>query len=498
VHDPCRQHKFVNRSFGWVSTACGSRRPFRQLVAGAVVLGAALGMVVSQASAQAGAATLAQQAPQEAPVQLVQPSAQGQTAPPLTITLKDALERAQKYDAQFQASLSDAKSAHEDVLQARSARLPQLNATMQYLGTQGNGGLISDGRFVTNDGIHVYRTWAVLHQDLSSNTFLGTGAHRASAAEAVAQAKSEIARRGLTVTLTKNFYGLVVAQRKYATAQQALDQARRFFELSDASERGGQAAHSDVIKAQIQYQQQQAAFDEARLGMEDARLTLAVMLFPDFNENFTAVDDLESAPALPAFGETQAMAGRQNPDLRVAMESLQGATLDVSTAKAAFLPTISIETDYGIEANAFALHSVRASFPEAGVVPNLGYFLTAALNVPVWDWGTLRSKMHQAEYKQQQAKVELSQQQRQLISELYASYNEALVARSAVDTLRRTADLAAESLRLINLRYVGGASTALEVVDAQNTLTQARNSYDDAQVRYRVALSALQTLTGTF
>ena len=38
----------------------------------------------------------------------------------------------------------------------------------------------------------------------------------------------------------------------------------------------------------------------------------------------------------------------------------------------------------------------------------------------------------------------------------------------------------------------------LDVVDAQNTLTTARNAYDDAQVRYRVALSQLQTLTGTF
>ncbi len=37
----------------------------------------------------------------------------------------------------------------------------------------------------------------------------------------------------------------------------------------------------------------------------------------------------------------------------------------------------------------------------------------------------------------------------------------------------------------------------LEVVDAQSTLIQARNAYDDGLVRYRVALAALQTLTGT-
>ena len=56
----------------------------------------------------------------------------------------------------------------------------------------------------------------------------------------------------------------------------------------------------------------------------------------------------------------------------------------------------------------------------------------------------------------------------------------------------------AESLRLIILRYQGGSGTVLDVVDAQNTLTTASNSYDDAQVRYRMALANLQTMTGSF
>ena len=139
-----------------------------------------------------------------------------------------------------------------------------------------------------------------------------------------------------------------------------------------------------------------------------------------------------------------------------------------------------------------------AKYPRLGRLPNLGYFATAVLNVPVWDWGALRSKLHQAEYRQQQAQVELSQTQREAVSNLYSFYNEALVARGAVESLRHAADLAAESLRLTNLRYQAGESTALEVVDAQNALTQARNAYDDAEARYRLALANLQTLTGSF
>jgi outer membrane protein TolC len=84
------------------------------------------------------------------------------------------------------------------------------------------------------------------------------------------------------------------------------------------------------------------------------------------------------------------------------------------------------------------------------------------------------------------------------MSSLYAMYNEALTARAAVDNLQRVAELGAESLRLTNLRYQAGESSALEVVDAQNTFTQARNAFDDAAARYRVALANLQTLTGPF
>jgi outer membrane protein len=158
-----------------------------------------------------------------------------------------------------------------------------------------------------------------------------------------------------------------------------------------------------------------------------------------------------------------------------------------------------IDTDYGIEANCFGLHCSQAAFDaqKTGALPSLGYFLTATLNVPIWDWGTLRSKLHQAEYKQQSAQATLSLTKRTNLSELYATYDEALVARSGLEESRRTAELAAESLRLTNLRYQAGASPATEVVDAETALVTARNAYADAQVRYRTLLANLQTFTGS-
>jgi outer membrane protein len=430
-------------------------------------------------------------------VQPMQSPGPDQAAPPITVTLQDALGRAQKYDAQYLAAVGDAKSAHEDRLQARNALLPSLSESTQFLGTQGNG-KTPEGRFVTNDGVHVYREWAVVHEDLTPSNYMLRGPRRASAAEAIAKAKAEIALRGLIVTVTRNYYALLVSQRKYATAQQALDQAKRFLDITQAIERAGQAPHSDVIKSQIQYGQQEQAFEEANLAMENARLDLAVLLFPTLKEDFTVVDDLDSPQALPPFPEIQGMAEHENPDLRVAAGTKREADLDVSSAKGSFFPSLTIDSDYGIEANDFALHAVPKAHPELGHLPTLGYFVTASLTVPVWDWGTLRSKLHQAEYKQEQARVGLSQTQRQMLRNLYAFYNEAAVARSSVDRMRATADLATESLRLIILRYQAGESNSLEVVDAQNTLTQARNAYNDTEARYRIALANLQTLTGSF
>src|SRR5215467_15880097 len=98
------------------------------------------------------------------PLPLVQP--QGSAAPPPVITLKDALDRAAQVDAQYQSAIADVAVAREDRFQARVARLPSVHQLTQYLGTQGNG-VLPSGRFVTNDGVHVYRSWGIVHQDLT-------------------------------------------------------------------------------------------------------------------------------------------------------------------------------------------------------------------------------------------------------------------------------------------------------------------------------------------
>lgn len=425
---------------------------------------------------------------------LQEPSPSG---PPITLTLQDALKRAEKYSPQFQAAVTAAKLAREDQVQARAAMLPSISYTTQYLNTQGNG-ISPVGRFVTNDGVHVYRAWAVVHESMPATFFFSSGPRSAAYAHALSQANEEIARRGLAVTVTNAYYALALAQRQYATAEQSVENARRFLQISQELEQGGEVAHADVIRFQLQFNQQQQALENAEVAMSTARLNLAVLLFPDLNQNFTIVDDLDVPPVLPTFNEVQIMARNNNPQIRAALMAYQQARLNVSIARAAFYPSLSLDLDYGIEANAFALYSSTNTTRPGVRQPNLGYFATYVLNVPIWDWGTSLSKLHQAEDQRNLARVNLSFAQRQLLSQLYSSYNEAQAAWKQLDTLHNSVSLAARNLQLVTMQYKAGETAALQVLDAENSLSQARDAYAAGQVRYRSALANLQTLTGSF
>ena len=419
------------------------------------------------------------------------------TGAPVTITLQDALQRARQNDPQYRSAITDLGLAREDRVQARAGLLPSVNYNSSFIYTQGTGALpvscastvgCPTSKFIANNGVHEYISQADVHQALSLTNFADY--RRAAAALAQARAKAEIATRGLVVTVTQSYYGLVVAQRKYSTAQRAAVEAARFFDISQKLENGGEVAHADVVKARIQTQQQQRDLQEAQLGMERSRLDLAVLLFPDFNENFAVIDDLQTPEPLPNFAEVEAAGKKNNPDLRAALAALAVANHEVAAAWGGLLPSLGVDYFYGIDSNKFAIRTDG--------VRNLGYSAVATLQIPIFSWGADRSKLKQAELRRDQAHVELTYAQRQLLSHLRQFFSEAEMARSEMDSLASSAELAAESMRLTTLRYQAGEATVLEVVDAQNTLTQARNAYDDGQARFRVAVANLQTLTGNF
>ena len=249
------------------------------------------------------------------------PGEPGPSTQPLTISFAEALQRARQYGIDLQTANIAALLAREDRIQAKAALLPQTQQVDEFIYTQPNG--TPSGVFVPNDGPHIYYVYAQAHEDLSFAR--RAEYHRAQAAEALAQAKADLAARGLFATLAQDYYALAIAQRKLANALQNLADARAFQDLTQKQEQGGEAAHADVIKAQLQTQQRERDLSDAQLAIDKARLTLAVLLFPDFQQNFKVVDDLEQTPVLAVFrGDTAAGPGEKSRAARRASQRAAG------------------------------------------------------------------------------------------------------------------------------------------------------------------------------
>jgi outer membrane protein TolC len=406
----------------------------------------------------------------------------------LTLSLADAIARARTYTQQVYSAEIAAQIAHEDRVQAKAALLPTLTEFSQFIYTQPNGE--PSGTFISNDGAHVYNNQAQVHADLYAPA-KRADYQRALASEAAAKARTEIATRGLIAVVVQDYYAMVAARRKTENAEQSLREARQFLDVTQKLEGGGEAAHADVVKAQIQVEQRQRDLQDAQLSGEKARLSFGVLLFADYGQPFSVIDDLDKGPTLPALTEIQAMAANNSPDIRAAQATVQAEIHEVASTHGEMLPSLSADYFYGMNANQFALHN-----PDG--MRNLGSVAQATLTIPVWNWGAARSRVRQAQLRLQQARNDLSLTQRQLLANLTSFYLESDSAAMQVASLRRSMDLSADSLKLTVLRYEAGEAVALEVVDAQTTLAEARNAYADGLVRYRVAVASLQTLTGAF
>jgi len=409
-----------------------------------------------------------------------------QTGTPLRLTLQDALDHARRNSVTYQAAVTDAGIAHEDKKQALAALLPTVDYNNSAIYSEGGGPNGGPVKFIANNAVHEYFSQANVHQtfDLAGIADF----RRLGAAAAVAKARAEIASRGLVVTVVQSYYAVAAAQLKLESSERAAEEGERFFKLTQDLEHGGEVAHSDVIKAELQMNDRRRQLQEAKLRVLNTRADLAVLIFPTFSDNFELAEDLHAPAPLPALPEVQRRAALENPELRAALETVNEAGHEVTASRAGYLPSLSVDYFYGIDATHFATRTDGLS--------NLGSSVVATLNIPIWNWGATQSRVKQAELRRDQSKRELSLAQRKLLADLQNLYAEADTASSELASLARSAELSKESLRLTTLRYKDGESTVLEVVDAQTTATVADAAYQDGAVRYRMALANLQTLTG--
>jgi len=405
---------------------------------------------------------------------------------PVVFTLDEAIRRAQDNEPAFAAAAAESRAMGLDRWVARTGLLPTVDYNNQALYSQTNRGQTTP-RFIANNAAHEYSSQAVVNETVGLGQLAQV--RRADAAAARAAAELEIARRGLKATVTGLYYGLAAAENKLAVAERARTEAGNFIGLTGKREQAREAAHADVVKAQLVELQRIRGLGDARVAAEKARLELGVLLFPDPRTPYTLAA-AETAPALPTHGEAQQAAAKNNPELKSALAALGVSNADVLAARAAYLPSLGLNASYGIDAAQFAVNG-----PDH--MRNLGYSASATLNIPVWDWLATEHKVKQSVIRRDAVRVALSAAQRNLIARIDEAYSEAATANEQLASLDASVATAADSLRLTKLRYAEGEATVLEVVDAQNAFVDAENAREDGRVRSQAARADLETITGT-
>ncbi|MGB6974431.1 MAG: TolC family protein [Terracidiphilus sp.] len=436
----------------------------------------------------------AQTAAPPPPVQVTASSA------PVSITLAEAIRRAEANQPAYATARANSASAALDRSIAKAGLLPSARFYGQGLYTQPNGIYAEGGegvstpnpRFVANDS----RPREYIAQGIVDETLSLAGpatVRRANAAAAMARAQLEIAHRGLVVTMTSMFYGSLAADHKVAIAQRASQDAVDFTAITVDREKQGEAAHADVLKARLTQQQQWRLLQDAVLAAQTARLDLGVLLFADPLTPYT-LQAPQSVPPLAAFADAEAAAAGRNPQLKSALANLKMSSADVLGARVALFPTLGLNVIYGIDANQFAVNGPMTS--SGTKARNLGYSTSLTVNLPVWDWLSTEHKVKQSEIRRDAARVALTATERQSIANLRAYYAAAQTAQEELESLDASVADAAQSVRLSELSYKDGEALVIEVVDAQNAYVTAANAREDGRLRYQLALADLQTLTG--
>src|ERR1700733_11351203 len=192
--------------------------------------------------------------------------------PDVVLTLDQAIQRAQGNETAYANAVAESRIANLDRSIARDSLLPTLTFHNQGLYTQPNGSVNQAGpgtgsqpspRFIANNAVREYASQGMVNETVGLAGVAGI--RRADAAAAQAAAELEVARRGLIAAVTGLYYGLAAADNKLEAAQRAHDEAADFTKLTGQREQAREAAHADVVKAQLEQQQRERELSDAKL-----------------------------------------------------------------------------------------------------------------------------------------------------------------------------------------------------------------------------------------
>jgi outer membrane protein TolC len=410
-------------------------------------------------------------------LQVSAPTAAGQTP---RVNLEQAIARATRLDPNYVQALGQVDNAEWGRRAALAVFvLPSLSASIDATKYSTEFFNIGTGR---NQAEAVNATFQARYDLFTARKFTDLGRTRAELEGAHA---SELEQRFSTALLVESDYYDVLQNQELARV--AADRASRAEEgLSVARARvvSGAAVQSDSL--QLVLELTQARTEELRRNalLRVSRLQLGRRIGEDGPVDAEPVDTTE-APDLPlTVDEAVRQAVAQGPQYRAARAREQAASAILKGERGQYLPQVSLVGTH--------LRFDDSFFPSARNVSAI------ALNVslPIWDDGRREIAISQARVNRDVSRAIRSDLERAARHDVTQAFEVYVTARAVTALSVTGVVVARENFRVQNSRYRSGATTILDVLDAQIRLTQSEADLVQARYAARLALAGLEAILG--
>jgi outer membrane protein TolC len=387
----------------------------------------------------------------------------------LLLTLDDAIARGLAHNL-------GALLAEEEVRRARAERvadlgglLPRLHAAVRESSRQinleafGFGGSFPDtasvvGPFELFDARLGFE-WALL--DVAALGY----ARRGAAGLAAAELSHADARELVILTVADQYLRLLAADRLAAVVEAEVRTAELLRQIAVDRKEAGTVPGIDVLRSEVRLQQDRHRLITARNAQARLRLELARMIGLPLGQELEPADRMvDTAPEAPALADAVEQAWTRRRDLAAAAARLEAARQARKAATFERLPALRLSGDYGLLGR------------EASTAKET-FDLGATLSVPILEGGALRSDALRAEAELRSRQAELDDLRAAIYYEVRNALDDLEAARQQVEVGRLGLDLAQQQLEQARNRFAAGVASNLEVVESQESLARADESW---------------------
>lgn len=296
---------------------------------------------------------------------------------------------------------------------------------------------------------------------------------------------SETAARFRTALATDVAYFAVLTEAELArVATDRLRRAEEQFEIARVRVLAGEAIATDSLQLLLEMNRARLAMLRSDSAVAVSRLELGHQIGLSGPADAAPVDT-SSPPPLPLSQEEAIRELRtRGPELEEARAAERRAAAAVSAERAAYWPEITLGAITGAyDAEFFPSALKRSQF-------------AVTVSVPVWNGGQRELAVARANVQRDVATAEREDRERaaaEMMSEVYHGYE---TARAAIELARVGVAVAAESYRVQRARYREGATTILDLLEAQVALSEAEATLVQSRYGASLALARIEALLG--